>query len=111
MNGQSRRTSRPGQEHGAALLIMLVIMVVGALYFVVGQSQTARVRVERDAITAAALAQAKEALIGYAITYSDTHPGEVFGYFPCPDTESLWIDRPSGCRVVALCDTGGPGAP
>jgi len=90
-------------------------MVVGALYFVVGQSQTARVRVERDAITAAALAQAKEALIGYAITYSDTHPGEVFGYFPCPDTNGDGISQSpcgsTGQAVVGLLPYATLGVP
>jgi hypothetical protein len=32
-----------------------------------------------------AMAQAREALIGYAATYRDLHPNEVFGYLPCPD--------------------------
>ena len=41
-------------------------------------------RLARDQVTAAALAQAKEALIGYAITYGDTH-SNVSGFLPCPD--------------------------
>jgi hypothetical protein len=35
-----------------------------------------------------ALAQAREALLGYSTTYRDTHPGEAFGYLPCPDLGS-----------------------
>jgi hypothetical protein len=45
-------------------------------------------RLERDKATAEALAQAKEALIGYAITYADNNPNEVFGYLPLPDLGS-----------------------
>ena len=32
--------------------------------------------------------QAKSALLGYALTYRDTHPGTGFGYLPCPDTDN-----------------------
>lgn len=45
-------------------------------------------QIDRDKITAAALAQAKDALIGYAATYKDTHPHVPFylnGYLPNPD--------------------------
>jgi methyl coenzyme M reductase subunit C len=39
----------------------------------------------RDRATQAALAQAKEALIAYAVTYIDEHPDDVPGFLPCPD--------------------------
>lgn len=52
---------------------------------------SARSQLDRDKLTAAALAQAKDALIGYAITYGDTHPGNVHGYLPCPDTSGTDI--------------------
>jgi hypothetical protein len=42
----------------------------------------------REEKTARALATAKAALIGYAIAYRDTHPGQTFGYLPCPDTDN-----------------------
>jgi len=38
-----------------------------------------------DGRSVLALAQAREALIGYAATYRDLHPNETFGYLPCPD--------------------------
>lgn len=31
------------------------------------------------------LQTAREALIGYAVTYRETHPNEGYGYLPCPD--------------------------
>ena len=52
---------------------------------------SARSQLDRDKLTAAALAQAKDALIGYAITYGDIHPGNVHGYLPCPDTSGTDI--------------------
>lgn len=74
-----------GRQRGAALLIMLVIMVVGIAAILVDSLTAASVNTARHAKTAAALAQAKDALIGYAITYADTHSGQMPGYLPCPD--------------------------
>ncbi|MBI5889367.1 MAG: hypothetical protein HZB47_01670 [Nitrosomonadales bacterium] len=69
------------------MMVMLVIMVLGFAALLVKSLSSADIRNERQAQTSAALAQAKEALIGYAITYGDMpgHIGEVHGYLPCPD--------------------------
>ena len=84
------RPTRPqrakARQHGAALIVMLVIVVMGAAAALVGSLSTTALKSARQATTAAALAQAKEALIGYAIAYGDTYSGEVHGYLPCPDT-------------------------
>jgi len=71
------------------MMIMLIILVVGALaIFVNSLNQSATsIKIDRNKSTAETLAQAKAALIGYAVTYSDTHPGKVFGYLPCPDID------------------------
>jgi len=84
------RPTRPqrakARQHGAALIVMLVIVVMGAAAALVGSLSTTALKSARQETTAAALAQAKDALIGYAITYGDTYSGEVHGYLPCPDT-------------------------
>ena len=76
------------RQHGAALIVMLVIMVMGAAATLVGSLSTTAVKNARQETTAAALAQAKEALIAYAVTYGDTHAGQVHGYLPCPDIDA-----------------------
>lgn len=73
------------RQQGAALLIMLVLLVVGIAAMLVNSLTSSSVKTARQATTAAALAQARDALIGYAITYGDTHSNQVHGYFPCPD--------------------------
>jgi len=83
---RSRRAQR-----GAALMIMVIVMVTGLTTLLVRSLSSVDIRNERQTKTSAALAQAKDALIGYAITYGDTHIGEVHGYLPCPD-----IDGSSG---------------
>lgn len=75
------------KQHGAILLIMLVILVIGFAAILVNSLTSSRVKNLRQASTSAALAQAKAALIGYAVTYGDTHSNQVSGYLPCPDID------------------------
>jgi type II secretory pathway pseudopilin PulG len=83
------RPTRPrparSKQRGAVLMVMLVIMVMGIAAALVGSLGSTALKNARHATTAAALAQAKDALIGYAVTYGETHSGYVHGYLPCPD--------------------------
>jgi hypothetical protein len=72
-------------QQGVALIIMLTLLVIGAATLLVSSPGHHAWQFERNQRTADALAKAKLALIGYAITYGDTHSGEVPGYLPCPD--------------------------
>ncbi len=67
----------PHGQRGAALMIMLVIMVVGASTVLVSSLNSSGLRIERDKITADALAQAKGALIGYAVSQPITSAGDL----------------------------------
>lgn len=81
---------------GAALMLLLLLVSVGALAVFVTGLNRATQQLERDRITTAALAQAKEALIGWAATYRDnSHPNEIFGYLPCPDADNDGFAEPS----------------
>lgn len=72
-------------QHGGALLVMLVILVMGiTTVFVTSLSGTA-IQNHRNHSSADALAKAKEALIGYAVTFGDTPTTKSHGYLPCPD--------------------------
>jgi hypothetical protein len=77
----------PSKQTGFAALLLLIALTMGSLYgFILGLSDaTAALQRQREDRTAAALRQAKEALIADAITYSDSHPDQVIGYLPCPD--------------------------
>lgn len=83
-----RRTSR-----GFAFVVLLAFMTVGALYLFVSQLDAAAIERKREAATTLALAQAKEALIAYAVAYPERHPvgsppraAYVPGHLPCPDS-------------------------
>lgn len=72
---------------GAALMAMLVIVVVGISAMLISSLSAARLKNARQKTISSALAQAKEALVSYAVTYGDTHAGQVHGYLPCPDID------------------------
>lgn len=75
-----RRTQR-----GAALLVVLLVAGVLGAFFAL---RAFNAGVDREKSTTAALAQAKDALIGSAATYRDTHPTEVPGLLLLPDMGS-----------------------
>jgi len=79
----------PHRRHGGyALVFLLAIIVSTVLYTIVSPlSSVTAIQLKQAGQTADALHQAKDALIGYAITYRDTHSGEVPGYLPCPDID------------------------
>ncbi len=75
-----------GKQRGAALLILLAIIMIGIAVILINSLSSTGMKNVRQQRTATALAQAKAALIGYAITYGDTHNNQVPGFLPCPDT-------------------------
>ncbi len=80
MKPSALSTLPPRRERGAALLIILTIIGIGAAFLLVSALNKANQQIERDRITAAALAQAKDALIGYAVANTATPGG-----LPFPD--------------------------
>lgn len=89
-----RQTLTGTRQHGAALLVMLVILITGGVYLLVSQLNRESGRIEAEKKTVAALAQAKEALIGWAVgnlstpgmlPYSDRrNDGDYNGMSDCP---------------------------
>jgi hypothetical protein len=70
------------RQRGVALLIMLIVMIVGALFFFIGRSQPGQLQNDRDRLAAEALAQAKESIIGDAVSESTVASA---GYLRLPD--------------------------
>lgn len=75
-------------QHGAALLVFLVLVVMMALTISVNRLTAETVDALRQEKTAAALAQARDALLGYVQTYHDRKPDQVYGFLPLPDLGS-----------------------
>jgi type II secretory pathway pseudopilin PulG len=72
-------------------MVMLVILVVGGAAFLVSSLSTTALKTARQEKAAEALAQAKEALIGYAAG-DENRPGEL----PCPDINNDGVVTISG---------------
>lgn len=70
-------------QNGQALLLLLVILAIGFSALIYGLVNPASLAIENDKTTNAALAQARDALIGYAAGDSN-RPGSL----PCPDTNN-----------------------
>lgn len=68
------------KQRGAAMMVMLIILVLGIAAFLVSALNSSALKSARDQRTADVLAQAKDALIGSAAIDS-TMPGSL----PCPD--------------------------
>ncbi len=74
---------RARRQHGQALLVMMVVLILASLHAVFNRLGPARPGFDRAGDYA--LARAREALLWYAVTYRDRHEPEVAGYLPCPD--------------------------
>lgn len=72
-------------EYGATLIIFLTIIMLGATAILLSELNHSRFQIDNQ--TAKVLAQAKQALLGYALTYAETHSGQPQGYLPCPDND------------------------
>lgn len=68
-------------------MVMAVILVLGVATALLGSLSYSYLKNQRLLDTSATLLTAKEALIGYAITYADKNTGYAFGYLPCPDLD------------------------
>ena len=98
----------PARQRGIALLILLAIVGMAVIFaLVAGLNKSANdLARARDLKTYAALAQAKAALIAYAVTYGDdpSHANPIPGYLPCPD-----LGPPASEGVAAsTCPLSGP---
>ena len=73
------------KQHGIALLVFVTVLATAATAVTVTalNRSSQNVHIARDKITAAALAQAKDALIGRAVI-DENRPGSL----PCPDTNN-----------------------
>lgn len=94
----ARRRWRPlrCRSSGAALLIFLILLVTAALTYVVNNLTPEMVEARRARQTSAALALARDALLGHALTYRERQAAQdsdstgdddaaMYGYLPMPD--------------------------
>lgn len=106
----------PRRQRGLVLLALLVILTIGSLYLFLGNLSPAIADAQRARRTEAALAEAREALLGYAMRYRDLQAAQdldsdgnddraMYGYLPLPD---LGSSRNGNVDCVGLegCEAG-----
>lgn len=109
------RVSRPSQQHGVIVLVVLTILLAFGSFVVLRalNEGVQRARSDRTATTASLVA-AERALIGYALRYPDnpaiTSLDAGPGHLPCPDTRFDPGDVPGQadppCGLSAATETG-----
>ena len=98
----SPATLQRRQRGAIALALMLMLgVLIGVL--VISFARSVQVNNAADTRSTLAMAKAREALLGYATTYRDTHPNEVFGYFPCPDMGTGTEDNSAAVGLHRIC--------
>jgi hypothetical protein len=81
-----RKPIRIRRSRGFALMALVALIVAGMLAFLVTMFGPEAMEAYRARKTEAALAEAKEALLGYALRYRDVvDANAVYGYLPLPD--------------------------
>ncbi len=102
----------PRSQQGAALMIMLIILVLGSVAFLVNALSSSALNNARQEKTSAALAQAKEALVAYAISSENLNGGASParpGNFPCPDTDAPSASNANYGVAESSCTSGSIG--
>ena len=99
----ARKPSGPlGSQRGAALLALVLALALGSGLVTIEWLEAAARASHAARRTEAALAAARDALIGYAVSYPDQHSDRHGpGYLPCPDTSGNGSPNPP-CPAAAL---------
>ena len=91
-----------GSQRGAALLALVLALALGSGLVTIEWIEAAARSSHAARRTEAALAAARDALIGYAASYPDQHADRHGpGYLPCPDTSGNGSPN-TPCRATAL---------
>ena len=83
-----RSVSARTLQQGQAAIILLLLVGLGVIALVYGMATPAKESIERDKRTAASLAQAKEALLGFAAGIDLSAGAPRVGDLPCPDRDN-----------------------
>ena len=110
-----QHVNTPARQRGAALLVFFILVGIGMLALFTGSLNTNETQLERQRIAPQALAQAKEALLGYATSPSSSgqRPGDLLrpdnfastesppNYDGQSDSGCLDASQPSGLPLIA----------
>lgn len=103
----SRHHTPLHRQHGSGVMaVLLIVALLGAAGLLAQGDLAAMARTRAQARSVQALAQARAALIGYAVSYAESHPGEAYGFLPCPDTSNTGSTPIGACGARDLGSLG-----
>jgi len=79
----------PSSQKGLALLILVIIILLAVATYVLSDLSITKVKVAQTKSTYIALNKAKQAVIGYAVTYVDVAPNNLGEYGVFPQVEAV----------------------
>jgi len=96
-------SSNPSQQQGAVLLLFALLLIIGSTYSLVKKlNSDTNFFTRQSKQTQESLRLAKQALIGYALTYpEEVNPDDGPGYLPCPDRNNDG-DAETSCSTNTL---------
>jgi len=102
-SARNARSDEPlDSQRGAALLALVLALALGSGLMTVEWIEAAARSSHAARRTEAALAAARDALVGYAVSYPDQHSGHHGpGYLPCPDTSGNGSPN-TPCPAISL---------
>lgn len=94
-------------QSGAALMVFMLLIIIASSYYLLTSVNTKIRRTILDNQTLEAMTRAKQALIGYAVSYPDRiSDTDGPGYFPCPDKDNDG-DAEGSCSLAGANRTVG----
>ena len=90
-------------------MAFLLILIIGSSYFLATKLNANLAKTQQHEETGIALSAAKEALIGYAITFPDRDTNGVVdgpGYLPCPDRDNDGDTDAGSCSLAGNTTIG-----
>ncbi len=76
----------PGSQEGLALLVLVIIIMLAFVTYSLSDLSITQVHMDQAKKTLTTLKEAKQAVINYAVTYSDRDVDNDYGVFPHPET-------------------------
>ena len=83
-------------------MLIMVLLVLGSGFLVYSMAGPRAITAQKNAETDAALAQVKQALIGWSVARTPGSPNVRPGEFPCPDMNDNGLDDDGSCAAGAI---------
>lgn len=93
------------RQHGAALLLLMLVVIIASASILLANVNSDDLRTRRIAGTQSLLADAKAALLEYALLNPDLNPGQPLS-LPCPDIDGSG-GLPEGVAHASDCGASG----